>query len=84
VKIPNFLKLFINIFIFMVKLRRGCEVEVRFLRQLISEKRITITTVTKGVPFTKLEVRPLDQIPSYSGPVDDGKFLKRTHFVAIF
>jgi hypothetical protein len=40
------------------------------LRQLISEKKTTITTVTKGIPFNKLEVRPMDQQPNFSGPMD--------------
>jgi hypothetical protein len=26
--------------------------------------------VTKGIPFTKLEVRPTEQQPNYSGPTD--------------
>jgi hypothetical protein len=43
---------------------------VKRLRQLISEKKTTITTVTKGIPFNKLEVRPMEQQPNYSGPVD--------------
>lgn len=50
--------------------REKREREVKRLRQLISEKKTTITTVTKGIPFTKLEVRPTEQQPNYSGPLD--------------
>ena len=40
--------------------------EVRRLREEISEKRLAIYTVTKGIPFNRLEVRPEDQIPQNS------------------
>ena len=40
------------------------------MRQLISEKKTTITTVTKGIPMTKIEVRPMEQQPNYSGPIE--------------
>jgi hypothetical protein len=53
-----------------VQLRENREREVRVLRQLISNKKTTITTVTKGIPFTKLEVRPAEQQPNYSGPTE--------------
>ncbi|XP_059090636.1 uncharacterized protein LOC131886355 isoform X2 [Tigriopus californicus] len=39
---------------------------VRKLREEISEKKTAITTVTKGIPFNKIEVRPEDQIPQPS------------------
>jgi len=55
-----------------LKRRERREKEVRQLRQIISEKKTTITTVTKGIPFSKLEVRPQEQQPSYSGPLDLG------------
>ena len=39
---------------------------MRRLREEISEKRLAIYTVTKGIPFNRLEVRPEDQIPQNS------------------
>ncbi len=40
--------------------------EVRRLRDEISEKKLAISTVTKGIPFNKIEVRPDDQLPPNS------------------
>lgn len=45
------------------------ERQVRKLRDEISEKKTLITTVTKGIPFAKIEVRPQDQLPKHSGPL---------------
>ena len=39
------------------------------MRDEISEKKTLITTVTKGIPFAKIEVRPQDQLPKHSGPL---------------
>ncbi len=39
---------------------------MRRLREEISDKKTAISTVTKGIPFTKLEVRPEDQLPPSS------------------
>ena len=61
--------IFIN-FYFIFQRREKREREVRRLRQLISEKKTTITTVTKGIPMTKIEVRPMEQQPNYSGPLE--------------
>ena len=36
------------------------------MREEISEKKTAITTVTKGIPFSKIEVRPEDQLPPTS------------------
>ena len=50
----------------MLQLRERRNNEVRRLREEISEKRLAIYTVTKGIPFNRLEVRPEDQIPQNS------------------
>jgi len=39
------------------KLRENVEQEVRYLRDKISQQKIQISTITKGVPMTKIEVR---------------------------
>jgi len=39
---------------------------VRKLREEISVKKTAITTVTKGIPFNRIEVRPQDQLPPQS------------------
>ncbi len=39
---------------------------MRRLREEISDKKTAISTITKGIPFTKLEVRPEDQLPPSS------------------
>lgn len=39
---------------------------MRLLREEISDKKTAISTITKGIPFTKLEVRPDDQLPPSS------------------
>ena len=49
-----------------LQLRERRNNEVRRLREEISEKRLAIYTVTKGIPFNRLEVRPEDQIPQNS------------------
>ena len=44
------------------------EREVRRLRDEISVKKSAIVTATKGIPANKIEVRPQEQQPQYSGP----------------
>ena len=61
---------YFNKFLIIFQRRDKREREVRRLRQLISEKKTTITTVTKGIPMTKIEVRPMEQQPNYSGPLE--------------
>ena len=61
---------YFNKFLIYFQRRDKREREVRRLRQLISEKKTTITTVTKGIPMTKIEVRPMEQQPNYSGPLE--------------
>jgi len=39
---------------------------VRKLREEISVKKTAIATVTKGIPFNRIEVRPEDQLPPQS------------------
>ncbi len=39
---------------------------MKLLREEISDKKTAISTITKGIPFTKLEVRPDDQLPPTS------------------
>ena len=48
--------------------RERVEREVRRLRDEISIKKSTVSTVTKGVPVNKIEVRPQEQLPQFSGP----------------
>ena len=43
--------------------RERREREVRRLREEISQKKTAIATVTKGIPFNKIEVRPTEQLP---------------------
>ena len=52
-----------------LKKRAKRERQVRKLRDEISDKKTLITTVTKGIPFNKIEVRPQDQLPKHSGPL---------------
>ena len=56
-------------FCFPEQKRSKREKQVRKLRDEISEKKTLITTVTKGIPFAKIEVRPQDQLPKHSGPL---------------
>ena len=45
-----------------------------------------ITTVTKGIPFNKIEVRPQDQLPKHSGPqggMEQNPLLSNTATAAI-
>jgi len=48
--------------------RERVEREVKRLREEISVKKTAVTTATKGIPANKIEVRPQDQQPNYSGP----------------
>ena len=48
--------------------RERVEREVRRLRDEISVKKSAIVTATKGIPSNKIEVRPQEQQPQYSGP----------------
>ena len=48
--------------------RERVEREVRRLRDEISVKKSAIVTATKGIPANKIEVRPQEQQPQYSGP----------------
>ena len=52
---------------------------MRKLRDEISDKKTLITTVTKGIPFNKIEVRPQGQLPKHSGP-QGGMEQKNTRF----
>lgn len=52
----------------MFQRRERRERDVRRLREMISEKKTSITTVTKGIPFNKIEVRPNDQLPTHTCP----------------
>lgn len=48
--------------------RERVEREVKRLREEISVKKTAVTTATKGIPANKIEVRPQDQQPAFSGP----------------
>ena len=59
---------------------------MRKLRDEISDKKTLITTVTKGIPFNKIEVRPQDQLPKHSGPqggMEQNPLLSNTATAAI-
>ena len=53
---------------FFFQRRERVEREVKRLREEISVKKTAVTTATKGIPANKIEVRPQDQQPNYSGP----------------
>uniref|UniRef100_A0A0K2T2L4 Spermatogenesis-associated protein 1 C-terminal domain-containing protein n=1 Tax=Lepeophtheirus salmonis TaxID=72036 RepID=A0A0K2T2L4_LEPSM len=50
------------------QIRELCEAEVKRLREEISEKKLAITTVTKGIPSNRIEVRPEFQLPQVTDP----------------
>ena len=59
---------------------------MRKLRDEISDKKTLITTVTKGIPFNKIEVRPQGQLPKHSGPqggMEQNPLLSNTATAAI-
>ena len=55
-------------FLLFFQRRERVEREVKRLREEISVKKTAVTTATKGIPANKIEVRPQDQQPNYSGP----------------
>ena len=68
------------------KKRAKRERQVRKLRDEISDKKTLITTVTKGIPFNKIEVRPQGQLPKHSGPqggMEQNPLLSNTATAAI-
>ena len=57
-----------SIYSYFLQRRERVEREVRRLRDEISVKKSAIVTATKGIPANKIEVRPQEQQPQYSGP----------------
>ena len=57
-----------SIYWYFLQRRERVEREVRRLRDEISVKKSAIVTATKGIPANKIEVRPQEQQPQYSGP----------------
>lgn len=55
--------------LFVLQRRERVEREVKRLREEISVKKTAVTTATKGIPANKIEVRPTEQQPQYSGPM---------------
>ena len=75
-------------FLFPIKIKKRAkrERQVRTLRDEISDKKTLITTVTKGIPFNKIEVRPQGQLPKHSGPqggMEQNPLLSNTATAAI-
>ena len=81
----------ITLFLFCFQRREQVEREVPLLREKISVLKIQISTITKGVPMSKIDVReekrsvgrsssPDQKVTSYSLPASGGHQIKSNSF----